>query len=118
MKQQAHIFDIHVMRAVGCLMVVLVHVSALYYVQHGDWQDVILFLNQASRFGTPIFAIVSGLLLFLQVRNKGFFFQRFLFFCFFGFSTFCLLFRLLLFRFPRSLLCSVRYTFVHTIIYL
>lgn len=77
MKQQAHIFDIHVMRAVGCLMVVLVHVSALYYVQRGEWEDVILFLNQASRFGTPIFAIVSGLLLFLQVKNKGFFFQRF-----------------------------------------
>ncbi|TDL34840.1 acyltransferase [Jeotgalibacillus sp. S-D1] len=77
MNQQAQIFDIHVLRAIGCLMVVLVHVSALYYVQRGSWEDVILFINQASRFGTPVFAVVSGLLLFLQVKKRGFFFKKF-----------------------------------------
>ncbi|MFC4713137.1 acyltransferase [Planococcus dechangensis] len=77
MNKQAQIFDIHVLRAIGCLMVVLVHVSALYYVQRGNWEDVILFINQASRFGTPIFAIVSGLLLFMQVKKRGFLFKQF-----------------------------------------
>lgn len=77
MNQQGQIFDIHVLRAIGCLMVVLVHVSALYYVQRGNWEDVILFINQASRFGTPVFAVVSGLLLFLQVKKRGFFFKKF-----------------------------------------
>ncbi|AJD92178.1 hypothetical protein JMA_28610 [Jeotgalibacillus malaysiensis] len=78
MNQQGQIFDIHVLRAVGCLMVVLVHVSALYYVERGDWESVILFINQASRFGTPVFAVISGLLLFLQVRRKGFFLNKFI----------------------------------------
>lgn len=77
MDQQGQIFDIQVMRALGCLMVVLVHVSALYYVQSGSWEDVVLFINQSSRFGTPIFAVVSGLLLFLQVKKRGFFFKKF-----------------------------------------
>ncbi|MGD7042915.1 acyltransferase [Jeotgalibacillus proteolyticus] len=77
MKQQSQIFDVHVLRAVGCLLVVLVHVSALFYVERGNWEDVILFINQASRFGTPIFAVVSGLLLFLQVKKRGFLFNKF-----------------------------------------
>lgn len=77
MNQQSQIFDIHILRAIGCLMVVLVHVSALYYVQSGSWEDVILFINQSSRFGTPIFAVVSGFLLFLQVKKRGFAFKKF-----------------------------------------
>ncbi|MGK7379034.1 acyltransferase [Planococcus sp. 1R117A] len=77
MNQQGRIFDVNVLRAIGCLMVVLVHVSALYYIQSGSWEDVILFINQSSRFGTPIFAIVSGFLLFLQVKKRGFFFKKF-----------------------------------------
>ncbi|TFD97115.1 acyltransferase [Jeotgalibacillus sp. R-1-5s-1] len=59
------------------MMVVLVHVSAVYFYERGGWEDVTLFVNQISRFGTPLFAFISGFLLFLQVKNKGFKFKKF-----------------------------------------
>ncbi|MDQ0218452.1 acyltransferase [Peribacillus cavernae] len=78
-NQRKHITEIHYLRALACLMVVLVHVSAAFYNNQGKvWNDFTFFINQISRFGTPIFALISGFLLFYQVRNKGFKFNKFI----------------------------------------
>ncbi len=71
--------EIHFLRAFACIGVVLVHLSASYYNQHGQTYNWLTFaLNQLGRFGTPTFALISGFLLFHQVKAKGFDFQRFL----------------------------------------
>ncbi|MFC7371537.1 acyltransferase [Fictibacillus iocasae] len=71
--------EIHFLRAFACLGVLLVHVTAVYYTQHGDVHNWLTFmLNQLGRFGTPTFAVISGFLLFFQVRNKGFDAKRFI----------------------------------------
>ncbi|WP_261130967.1 acyltransferase [Bacillus sp. Marseille-Q3570] len=71
--------EIHFLRAFACIGVVLVHLSASYYNQHDQTYNWLTFaLNQLGRFGTPTFALISGFLLFHQVKAKGFDFQRFL----------------------------------------
>ncbi|WLR57800.1 acyltransferase [Mesobacillus subterraneus] len=60
-------------------MVLLVHVSAAYFYQHDkQYNDYTFFINQISRFGTPMFAMMSGFLLFYQTRTRGFQLKRFL----------------------------------------
>jgi probable poly-beta-1,6-N-acetyl-D-glucosamine export protein len=77
-KKRSHIAEIHILRAIACLLVVFVHVSATYYYQQGQqFNDYTYFINQISRFGTPIFALISGFLLFYQVRFRGFDLKRF-----------------------------------------
>ena len=76
--KKSYLFEIQTIRAVGCLLVLLVHVSATYYYQQNGYNDLTFFLNQIGRFGTPLFAVISGFLLFYQVRKKGFDFKRFL----------------------------------------
>jgi probable poly-beta-1,6-N-acetyl-D-glucosamine export protein len=77
LKRQ-HIFEIHYIRAIASLMVLLVHVSAAYYYQHDQkFNEYTLFINQVSRFGTPMFAVISGFLLFYQTRNRGFNIKKF-----------------------------------------
>lgn len=72
-KSKAYLFEIHFLRAFACLAVVAVHVSATNAGMNNDTFDGFsYFLNQIGRFGTPIFAVISGFLLFFQVRNKGF----------------------------------------------
>lgn len=73
-----YLFEIQTIRAIGCLLVLLVHVSATYYYMQGGYNDLTFFFNQIGRFGTPLFAVISGFLLFYQVRKKGFDFKRFL----------------------------------------
>ncbi|MGD6818958.1 acyltransferase [Metabacillus sp. 84] len=76
---KAYLFEIHFLRALACLGVLAVHVSATYYGMNGEKFDAFShFLNQVGRFGTPIFAVISGFLLFLQVRNKGFQFGKYI----------------------------------------
>jgi probable poly-beta-1,6-N-acetyl-D-glucosamine export protein len=78
-SKREHIYEIHYIRAIASLMVLLVHVSAAYFYQHGQkYNDYTFFINQISRFGTPMFAMMSGFLLFYQTRKKGFNFKRFL----------------------------------------
>ncbi len=73
-----HIYEIHYIRAIASLMVLLVHVSAAYFYQHGkQYNDYTFFINQISRFGTPMFAMISGFLLFYQTRKKGFKLNKF-----------------------------------------
>ncbi|MFC0272240.1 acyltransferase [Metabacillus herbersteinensis] len=76
--KRKYIFEIHYLRAIACLLVVLVHVSGIYFYQQGQFNDYTFFVNQIGRFGTPIFALMSGFLLFNQVNNKGFQFKKFL----------------------------------------
>lgn len=79
MKNQKSIYieEIHLIRAVACLLVVLVHVSATYYYQQDGYNDITFFFNQIGRFGTPLFAVISGFLLFYHVRQKGFQLNKF-----------------------------------------
>ncbi|WP_257985337.1 acyltransferase [Bacillus sp. V5-8f] len=74
---KAQIEEIHYLRAIGCLLVLLVHVSASFFYQQGKFNDFTYFINQISRFGTPFFALISGFLLFNQSRRRGFHFQKF-----------------------------------------
>ncbi|WP_210364213.1 acyltransferase [Bacillus sp. REN3] len=68
-----YIFEIHFLRAFACLAVVGVHVSATHYGMNGEtWNGFTYFINQIGRFGTPIFAVISGFLLFYQVKRRGF----------------------------------------------
>ncbi|KMJ59022.1 hypothetical protein AB685_08075 [Bacillus sp. LL01] len=77
-QKSGYIEEIHIIRAVACLLVVLVHVSATYYYQQDGYNNITFFFNQIGRFGTPLFAVISGFLLFYHVRKKGFQFNKFI----------------------------------------
>lgn len=64
--------EINGLRAIACLAVLAVHVSAGVYYQQGGWDEFTTLINQLARFGTPVFAVISGFLLFHQVQVKGF----------------------------------------------
>jgi probable poly-beta-1,6-N-acetyl-D-glucosamine export protein len=65
--------EIHFIRAIACLLVVMVHVTAAYYsINNRTFDSFSLSLNQFARLGTPVFAVISGFLLFNSVKNKGF----------------------------------------------
>lgn len=72
MKVVRYIEEINGIRAVACLSVLAVHVSAGVYHQQGGWDGFTTLINQLARFGTPVFAVISGFLLFHQVKVKGF----------------------------------------------
>ncbi|RLQ96659.1 acyltransferase [Falsibacillus albus] len=80
-KEKTYLFEIHFLRAFACLLVVGVHVSATNYFMNGEkYTWFTYFLNQIGRFGTPIFAVISGFLLFYQLRMRnnfdlGYFFK-------------------------------------------
>ena len=66
-------YEISFIRAIACLCVVMVHVSAGYYHESGNsFNWATQFLNQISRYGTPAFAIISGFLLYNQAINRSF----------------------------------------------
>ncbi|WP_099364408.1 acyltransferase [Fredinandcohnia onubensis] len=72
-QNKKYLFEIHFLRAFACLAVVGVHVSATNYGMNEDtWNWFTYFLNQYGRFGTPIFVVISGFLLFYQVKRRGF----------------------------------------------
>ncbi|MCA1060257.1 acyltransferase [Rossellomorea aquimaris] len=78
-SNKKYIFEIHFLRAFACLLVVGVHVSATHYGMNDEtWNWFTYFLNQYGRFGTTIFAVISGFLLFYQVKRRGFELGRFL----------------------------------------
>ncbi|WP_270180255.1 acyltransferase [Alkalihalobacillus sp. CinArs1] len=77
-NKSGYINEIHFLRAIACLFVLAVHVTGIYYSKHGNtFTEYTEFFNQIGRFGTPIFAVISGFLLFLQVKKKGFDAKRF-----------------------------------------
>lgn len=65
--------EIPIIRAIAAIMIVIVHLTANSYhkdnVFTNDWLG---YLNQISRLGTPIFAIISSFLLTSSVLNRGF----------------------------------------------
>lgn len=72
-KNKTYLFEIHFLRALACLMVVGVHVSATNSAMNNDtYNSFTYFLNQIGRFGTPIFALISGFLLFYPLTRKKF----------------------------------------------
>ncbi|WP_064091889.1 acyltransferase [Rossellomorea aquimaris] len=78
-KTRGHITEIHFLRAIACLLVLLVHVSGSFYYEHGEqYNEFTLFVNQISRFGTPMFALISAFLLCYQTKMKGFNLNRFI----------------------------------------
>lgn len=74
MAKRIYYDEIPFIRAIACLMVVLVHVTAHNYnYSLGQFSDPLsLMLNQLSRLGTPLFAAISAFLLFSSVRHRGF----------------------------------------------
>ncbi len=63
--------EISFVRAIACLLVILTHVTLAYPVEHIDSPAMFtLLVNQLARVGTPIFALISGLLLFNSVKHK------------------------------------------------
>ncbi|WP_077623369.1 acyltransferase [Sediminibacillus massiliensis] len=74
-----YFYEMNFIRAIACLCVVMVHITASHYTLNGssfNWAT--LSLNQLARFGTPAFAILSGFLLYNQAINRGFTLKRFI----------------------------------------
>ncbi|RIU94914.1 acyltransferase [Oceanobacillus picturae] len=73
LRKQKYYPEISFIRAIACLCVVMVHVTAgYYYTNGGNFNWLTQFLNQISRYGTPAFAIISGFLLYNQAINRKF----------------------------------------------
>ncbi|MCJ0929615.1 acyltransferase [Virgibacillus halodenitrificans] len=72
-REKKYYYELSFIRAIACLCVIMVHVTAGYYYESGknfDW--ITQFFNQISRYGTPAFAIISGFLLYNQAINRNF----------------------------------------------
>lgn len=65
--------EINFVRGWACLAVVTVHVAGAFYYQQGaSWSEISFMLNQLGRFGTPLFAVIGGFLLFHQAMHRRF----------------------------------------------
>jgi len=70
--------EIHFLRAAACVLVVIVHVTAAAYTIDEGFKHYILgLLNQYSRIGTPVFAVLSAFLLFHSANRGAFQLGRF-----------------------------------------
>lgn len=73
MKKVGFISEIHLLRALACLMILMIHVTGYFYYTNGEEHTSFsLLLNQVSRVGTLLFMMISGFLLFYQAKTKGF----------------------------------------------
>lgn len=71
--ERKYLYEITFVRAIACLLVVMVHVSVRFYFAYdGQHTTLTNFFNQISRIGTPLFAVLSGFLLYNQALNRGF----------------------------------------------
>lgn len=75
--EKKYIKEIPFIRSIACLLVVMVHVTAANYTSNGFSNSLSLYLNQFSRLGTPIFAVISAYLLLNSVIKNGFSLKRF-----------------------------------------
>lgn len=78
-KPNQYFYDINFIRAFASLSVVMVHVTAANYHlnnEHLNW--LLLFFNQISRFATPMFAVISGFLLYNQAIQGRYQLKRFI----------------------------------------
>lgn len=63
--------EISFIRGIACLLVIVTHVTLSYPFEKIDNIFILNFtLNQLARVGTPIFALISGFLLFSSKKNK------------------------------------------------
>ncbi|WP_227504371.1 acyltransferase [Acinetobacter baumannii] len=67
-------------RSTACILVLLTHISAAFYVNNsiGFQTPLITFINQFSRFGTPLFCVITGFLFakyFFNGINIRYFYQ-------------------------------------------
>lgn len=74
-------YQISSIRAIACILVVIVHVSVLFINQNGYFESTIIkYFNQIARLGTPIFCIITGFLFskyyFNQIDIKKFYKSR------------------------------------------
>ncbi|MUV37019.1 hypothetical protein JNUCC1_00825 [Lentibacillus sp. JNUCC-1] len=77
--KSGYFVEIPFVRAIACLMIVFVHVTAVAYSRtEGFSYGPNLFVNQFSRLGTPVFAVISAFLLFSSVKKRGFKLRQFL----------------------------------------
>lgn len=77
-QEKSFFYEINFIRALACLLIVMVHVSAQFaQANGGDFTSYTYFWNQIARFGTPIFAVIGGFLLFNQYRKREFLLSRF-----------------------------------------
>ncbi|HFG6858133.1 TPA: acyltransferase [Acinetobacter baumannii] len=69
-------------RSVACILVLLTHVSAVFFIKNSnEFQNIFLtFVNQFSRFGTPLFCVITGFLFanyfFKEINVKSFYESR------------------------------------------
>lgn len=73
LSTKTYLYEIHLIRALSCLMILLIHVTAATYYFH-DQQHVwyTLALNQLCRYGICLFMLISGFLLFYHNKRKGY----------------------------------------------
>src|SRR5699024_8928495 len=67
--------DIPIFRAVAALLVVAVHVTASTAYSYSNkvfTHELLGYINQIGRLGTPVFAVISAFLLMSSVINRGF----------------------------------------------
>ncbi|EPG2064194.1 acyltransferase family protein, partial [Acinetobacter baumannii] len=70
-------------RSAACILVLLTHVSAVFYINDSsEFQNsLITYINQFSRFGTPLFCVITGFLFakyfFDNLNTKYFYSSRF-----------------------------------------
>ncbi|MCZ2258663.1 acyltransferase [Sporosarcina sp. G11-34] len=77
--ERKYLYEINFVRAIACLLVVMVHVSAIYFFAYDRSHTTLTnFLTQIGRIGTPLFALLSGFLLYNQTLNREFSTRMFL----------------------------------------
>lgn len=74
-------YQVNSIRAIACIAVVIVHVTAIYYIDNSYFYvNIIEYINKIARFGTPLFCIITGFLFskyfFNQLDIKKFFKSR------------------------------------------
>ncbi|WP_174498327.1 acyltransferase family protein, partial [Acinetobacter baumannii] len=67
-------------RSTACILVLLTHVSAVFYItESNEFQNSLLaYINQFSRFGTPLFCVITGFLFaryFYETLNTKYFYN-------------------------------------------
>ena len=74
-----YFYDLNFVRAIASLLVVVVHVTAANYHLHDGYLNwMLLFFNQISRLATPLFAVISGFLLYNQAIKGRYQLKRFI----------------------------------------
>lgn len=86
-------FYLDFLRAIACLSVVMIHVSAYYFKQNTGWNSWLGgFCNSISRVGVPLFVMISGALMldenyaFSWKKCRGHVLKMLVFFVFWSFA--------------------------------